>query len=417
MGMGECVFLKRPRRGQATMSMRPSRTPSPSLSFVLLMATMMSVAAISIDAMLPALGQIGQDLGSAFPNQSQLIISAVFVGMGVGQLIAGPISDAVGRKPLLMGCLLLYVLGALICLFASTMTPMLIGRVIQGLGAAGPWVSCVSILRDKFGGREMAKVLSLVMTVFITAPVLAPALGQGLMLLTHWRVIFVFFVVYAVAVGVWALIALDETLPPEKRVPWRVKTIWHGFKEVLAHQATRQYALAMGLVFACFIGYLTSIQQIFQVQYQVGGVFVVYFGLQALGFGVSSLINARFVEQFGMRYIVMRGLFAVVLIGGVVATLSAFFIVPFWIFFTFGLVSLFCIGLLFGNLNALAMEPMGHIAGTAAAIVAAIANVISISLGTLVGQLYAGTLLPVALSFVVLGLLALRLVLSADRVG
>jgi len=271
MGMGECVFLKRPRRGQATMSMRPSRTPSPSLSFVLLMATMMSVAAISIDAMLPALGQIGQDLGSAFPNQSQLIISAVFVGMGVGQLIAGPISDAVGRKPLLMGCLLLYVLGALICLFASTMTPMLIGRVIQGLGAAGPWVSCVSILRDKFGGREMAKVLSLVMTVFITAPVLAPALGQGLMLLTHWRVIFVFFVVYAVAVGVWALIALDETLPPEKRVPWRVKTIWHGFKEVLAHQATRQYALAMGLVFACFIGYLTSIQQIFQVQYQVGG--------------------------------------------------------------------------------------------------------------------------------------------------
>jgi len=297
------------------------------------------------------------------------------------------------------------------------MTPMLIGRVIQGLGAAGPWVSCVSILRDKFGGREMAKVLSLVMTVFITAPVLAPALGQGLMLLTHWRVIFVFFVVYAVAVGVWALIALDETLPPEKRVPWRVKTIWHGFKEVLAHQATRQYALAMGLVFACFIGYLTSIQQIFQVQYQVGGVFVVYFGLQALGFGVSSLINARFVEQFGMRYIVMRGLLAVVLIGGVVATLSAFFIVPFWIFFTFGLVSLFCIGLLFGNLNALAMEPMGHIAGTAAAIVAAIANVISISLGTLVGQLYAGTLLPVALSFVVLGLLALRLVLSADRVG
>ena len=237
------------------------------------------------------------------------------------------------------------------------------------------------------------------------------------MLLTHWRVIFVFFVVYAVAVGVWALIALDETLPPEKRVPWRVKTIWHGFKEVLAHQATRQYALAMGLVFACFIGYLTSIQQIFQVQYQVGGVFVVYFGLQALGFGVSSLINARFVEQFGMRYIVMRGLLAVVLIGGVVATLSAFFIVPFWIFFTFGLVSLFCIGLLFGNLNALAMEPMGHIAGTAAAIVAAIANVISISLGTLVGQLYAGTLLPVALSFVVLGLLALRLVLSADRVG
>ena len=178
--------------------------------------------------------------------------------------------------------------------------------MIQGLGAAGPWVSCVSILRDKFGGREMAKVLSLVMTVFITAPILAPALGQGLMLLTHWRVIFVFFVVYAVAVGVWALIALDETLPPENRVPWRVKTIWHGFKEVLAHQATRQYALAMGLVFACFIGYLTSLQQIFQVQYQVGGVFVVYFGLQALGFGVSSLINARFVEQFGMRYIVMR---------------------------------------------------------------------------------------------------------------
>ena len=256
---------------------RTSATPVP-VAFVVMMATLMSVAAVSIDAMLPALGQIGVDLGSANANQPQLILSAVFAGMAVGQLIAGPVSDAVGRKPLLLWCLLVYLLGAVVCLFANNMGTMLLGRVVQGLGAAGPVVSCISIVRDKFHGREMAKVMSLVMMIFIMAPVLAPALGQGLMLVAHWRIIFGFFVLYGVAVGAWVLMSLEETLPLAKRIPWRITTILQAAKEVLGHQQTRNYAIAMGLVFGSFIGYLVSTQQIYQVQYQIGNVFVVYFG-------------------------------------------------------------------------------------------------------------------------------------------
>ncbi|MDP4607719.1 MAG: multidrug effflux MFS transporter [Burkholderiaceae bacterium] len=390
----------------------PRRVPA---AFVALMATLMSVAAISIDAMLPALAHIGRDLNSTYVNQPQLILSAVFGGMAIGQLVAGPLSDAFGRKPLLLGCLALYMVGAVVCLLSHSMGVMLLGRVIQGLGAAGPVVSVVSIVRDKFQGREMAKVLSLVMMIFIMAPVLAPALGQGLMWLAQWRVIFAFFVLYALCVGAWVWLALDETLPPSQRVPWRVATIWHGAKHVVGHPQTLRYAVAMGLVFGSFIGYLTSTQQIFQVQYQVGSIFVVYFGLQALGFGVSSLLNSRWVETLGMRYLVMRGLVALVAIGVGMATLSAFMTVPFAVFFGFGLVALFCIGLLFGNLNALAMEPMGHIAGTAAAIIAAIANVISLTVGTVVGQLYNGTLVPVALGFASLGGTALWLVWRAEQ--
>jgi DHA1 family bicyclomycin/chloramphenicol resistance-like MFS transporter len=316
---------------------------------------------------------------------------------------------------LLLWCLLVYLLGAVVCLFANNMGTMLLGRVIQGLGAAGPVVSCISIVRDKFHGRQMAKVMSLVMMIFIMAPVLAPALGQGLMLVAHWRIIFVFFVLYGLAVGAWVLISLEETLPLAKRVPWRITTIWHAAKEVLGHQQTRSYAIAMGLVFGSFIGYLVSTQQIFQVQYQIGSVFVVYFGLQALGFGVSSLLNSRLVERLGMRYLVIRGLVAVISTGVLVAVLSAFTAVPFTVFLSFGLVSLFCIGLLFGNLNALAMESMGHIAGTAAAIIAAIANLVSLSVGTLIGQLYNGTLMPVAIGFASMGGAALWLVLRAER--
>jgi MFS transporter, DHA1 family, multidrug resistance protein len=397
-------------------------TPAPATSptgvpvaFVVLMAALMSVAAISIDAMLPALGQIGVELNSAYANQPQLILSAVFGGMAIGQLVAGPVSDAIGRKPLLLACLALYMVGALVCLFANTMNTMLLGRVIQGLGAAGPIVSCVSIMRDKFQGREMAKVLSLVMMIFIMAPVVAPALGQGIMLFAHWRVIFAFFVVYAIAVGLWATLALEETLPPSKRIPWRIATIWNAARQVITHTATRNYAVAMGLVFGSFIGYLISTQQIFQVQFQIGSIFVVYFGLQALGFGVSSLLNSRMVERLGMRFIVIRGLLAIITLGLIVAVLSAAMVVPFAIFFAFGLASLFCVGLLYGNLNALAMEPMGHIAGTAAAIIAAVSNVVSLTFGTLIGQLYNGTLMPVALGFATLGSAALWLVLRADR--
>lgn len=387
----------------------------PSKSFIALMAMLMSVTAISIDAMLPALSMIATDLGATHANQQQFIISALLLGLAVGQLIAGPLSDALGRKPLLFGCILIYLSGSLLCYLASTMELLLLGRVVQGLGAAGPIVSCVSIIRDRHAGRQMAQILSLVMMIFIMAPVLAPAFGQGLLYLASWRAIFLFYLVYASGIMLWVFLTMPETLPPERRTAFRVATLLHSGKVVFAHRATLCYSLAMGFVFAGFIGYLSSTQQIFQQQFQIGDSFVIYFGLQALGFGLASMLNSRWVETLGMRYLVLRALACMITLGVLASLLSIFFVLPFWCFFIFGLLSLFCVGLLFGNLNALAMEPMGDIAGTATAIISTIANLVSLSIGTLIGQAYNLTLVPIAVGFVGTGIVAWLLVMTAER--
>ena len=387
----------------------------PSNGFIVLMALLMSVTAMSIDAMLPALSLIASDLGADHANQQQYIISCLFLGLAVGQLIAGPLSDALGRKPLLFACVLLYIAGSFACYVADSMTQLLLGRIVQGLGAAGPIVSCVSIIRDRHAGRQMAQILSLVMMIFIMAPVLAPAFGQGLLYVASWRAIFLFYVVYAAAIMLWVHFSLPETLPPERRTPFRVSTLIHSTKLVLANRATLCYSLAMGCVFAGFIGYLSSTQQIFQQQFEIGDAFVIYFGLQALGFGVSSLLNSRWVETLGMRYLVLRALICMVALGALVAVISLFFVLPFWCFFIFGLLSLFFVGLLFGNLNALAMEPMGDIAGTATAIISTIANIVSLSIGTIIGQAYNLTLIPIAVGFFSTGIVAWLLVMMAER--
>lgn len=329
--------------------------PPVSKEFIALMAILMSVVAISIDAMLPALGIIGEALGVTHPNQAQYIISAIFIGMAVGQLICGPLSDALGRKKILYGGLSLYLAGSVVCLASSTLELMLVGRVIQGLGVAGPYVSCMSIIRDRFSGRPMARVMSLVMMIFIMVPVIAPAIGQTIVSLFSWQAIFVMYIVYALGIMAWIAFRLQETLHPQDRIPFRLATILSGTKTVLTNRKTVCYTLCMGFMFGALIGDLNSAQQIFQVQFGVGEMFVVYFGLQALAFGASSLLNARMVERLGMRYICQRAL--AVMVGASLIFLVMHFLMPitFAMFFIYGVVSLFCVGLLFGNLNALAM--------------------------------------------------------------
>lgn len=370
--------------------------------FIILMAFMMSVVAISIDAMLPALGIIGQELNVSHPNQAQYILGFIFAGMAVGQLINGPLSDAFGRKKILYGSLTLYLVGSLVCLLSTDITMMLVGRFIQGLGASGPYISIMSIIRDRYSGRQMAKIMSLVMTIFIMVPAIAPALGQGILYLASWHYIFVFYIAYAMFVGIWVFFRLEETLTPENRVPYSVKNIIGGLKTVLSNKITLKYTLAMGFIFGALIGDLNTIQQIFQVQYEVGNMFALYFGLQALAFGVASFTNSQLVEKLGMRLLClcMSGIMFVssilLLVAGAIVPIS------FWMFFTYGTVLLFCFGVMFGNLNALAMEPMGKIAGIASAIIGATSSVVGIILGTTIGQLYDGTVMPVVSGFAVL---------------
>lgn len=392
-----------------------TRVESGSKEFIALMAILMSVVSISIDAMLPALGTIGRELHTDHPNQAQYIISSIFIGMALGQLVCGPLSDALGRKKILYGGLILYFAGSIICLLSENINTMLAGRFIQGLGVSGPYISCMSIIRDKFSGRPMAKVMSLVMMIFIMAPVVAPALGQGIILLLSWQYIFVLYIVYALGVMLWIYLRLDETLPVSQRIPFRISTLISGTKTVISNRQCMTYTICMGCMFGALIGDLNSAQQIFQIQFGVGEMFVVYFGLQALAFGVSSHINSKLVEKLGMRHICGRALSIMAISSIVFFGVHFFFPIQFWMFFIYGVVVLFCVGLLFGNLNALAMEPMGHIAGIASAIIGAISNAIAIPLGTIIGQMYDGTLMPMVSGFSILSFSALLIMLFGDR--
>jgi DHA1 family bicyclomycin/chloramphenicol resistance-like MFS transporter len=367
----------------------------------------MSIVAMSIDALLPALGFISSDIPLAHSNQAQYIISALFLGMALGQLICGPLSDATGRKKILYAGIALFLCGSVVCFFAQDINTLLIGRFIQGLGVAGPYVSAISIVRDKYAGNEMARIMSLVMMIFIMVPALAPSIGQAVLLVSSWRYIFVLYVVYALIIGIWIYLRLEETLPEEYRIPFSTRGFIDGFKEVISNYTTMCYTLCMGLFFGSFLGYLNSSQQIFQDLFQTGKLFTVYFGVLALVFGVASLVNSRFVQKWGMDYLCTRAVWGIILSSALFLVVLVFISANLWLFMIYASVLFFCFGLVFGNVNAMAMEPMGHVAGIASAIIGASSSIISMLIGTAIGQMYDGTLVPVTSGFFILGIVAL----------
>lgn len=383
--------------------------------FIAMMASFMAAVAISIDAMLPALKVMGEDLGVSDINQTQYIIVLIFAGMAIGQLAAGPLSDALGRKKVLYLGLCIYAIGALVAMMAASLPVLLAGRLLQGLGVAGPYVSAVAIVRDRYSGAEMARIMSLVMMIFVIVPSLAPALGQLILFVASWRAIFAFFFVAAVGIAIWVHFSLEETLPAHKRIRLRPLDVALGFREVFSNRATAGYMVCMGLVFGGFMGYLNSTRQIFQDLFGTGDLFSLYFGGLALVFGASSLLNARIVQRHGMRNLCRSAMTAVIAASLVYLAFRAVagdLLVP---FLAYVAVLYFAMGLLFGNLNAIAMEPMGHIAGIASAVIGATSSVISLTLGTLIGQMYDGTLVPVTAGFAVLGLCALAVMRCVNR--
>lgn len=386
--------------------------PSKKLGFVeqvILLALMISMVALTIDMMLPALFDISQDLHAEDPNDRQYIIATIFLGLAIGQLFYGPISDTTGRKIAIYMGFGLFLIGCLLSIFATNFTVMLIGRLLQGLGVASPRIVSLALIRDQYEGREMAKFVSLVMTVFILVPVLAPALGQFILFFAEWRIIFVALFALGLATLIWFGLRQEETLEVERRVPLSLKRIWRASKEVIYTRAAFGFTMVGGFIFSAFLGYLTMSQQIFQDQYDVGDMFAVYFGALALALGAASFINARLVMRFGMRKLSYYALVAL-------TVLSVLFMIytymweghpPLWALVSFFMVIFFCIGILFGNFNAMAMEPLGHIAGVAAAVIGSITTFVSMGLGTLIAQLYDGTVFPLVASFAVLGALSL----------
>jgi MFS transporter, DHA1 family, multidrug resistance protein len=379
--------------------------------FVALMATFMSFVALSIDAMLPALGEIGRELGAANPNSVQLVVSLMFLGMAAGQLVYGPLSDSVGRKPALLGGLALYASGCLVSLFSQSFPVMLAGRLVQGLGAAGPRIVSVALIRDRYEGRRMARVMSFVMVVFVAVPMVAPALGQGILMVAGWRAIFGVFLAIAALASVWFTLRQRETLTVDRRVPFTLSRVGGGLREVLANRIAVGYAITAGFVSGASVGYLSTAQQVFQEQYRLGRLFPLCFAFLATALGTSSLINARLVIRFGMRVLARRALAAV-------AGLSAaFFAVasatsghpPLWALVAYLFAVFLFQGTLLGNLTALAMKPLGRLAGMGAAVVGALSLLIAGLGGIVIGRAYDGTVLPLVAGFGGLALASLAM--------
>jgi len=374
--------------------------------FITLMAMMSSLMALSIDAMLPALPMIGAELGVVEANDNQMIISSLFVGMAIGLMIYGPLSDYFGRKRPLYAGLALFIIGCLISIEATTFNQMLFGRIVQGMGLAAPRVVSLAMIRDLFQKEAMARVMSFVMMVFILVPALAPALGQLILLFAPWQAIFKVFLVLTSAILLWFGLRQPETLPVEKRLKFSVSQLSKAMFQVVKLRAAMGPTVTLGIVFGAFLGYLGASQQIFQGLYDKGNQFALYFGLLALCFGAASMLNARLVSSYGMRHLSRWSLAA--LTGVSLVFLGVTFawagVPPFWTFFIFLACSFSCIAILFGNLNALAMEPLGHLAGVGAAMVGMISTLISASLGQYIGHLYDQTVLPLVTSFAILGL-------------
>ena len=391
--------------------------PEPSFrEFVIIISLMMSLTALSTDAMLPALAQIGSDLGVQNANDRQMVVGILFVGLAIGQLFFGPLSDRTGRKPAVYSGYALYIAGALLSALANGFPFLLVGRLLQGLGIAAPRAVTLALVRDRFAGRAMARVMSFVMTAFILVPMVAPTLGQAILLFSGWRSIFLAFVLLALITWFWFALRMPETLAPASREPFSLDRIAHASLEIVRNRTALGYTLSAGLVSGAFLGYLNSAQQIYQEQYSLGERFPLYFAGVASSIGLASFLNAQLVVRYGMRYLVQRSLFIVLGLSmtAVGLALPSAGQLPLWLLMAYLAIAFFCVGILFGNQNALAMEPLGHLAGIGAAVVGSLSTALSMPVGTVIGRSYNGTVLPLVIGVAVCSALSIIVVLWAE---
>jgi MFS transporter, DHA1 family, multidrug resistance protein len=387
--------------------------------FIILMAFIISLTALSIDMMLPALPDIGRDLGVGHPNDVQFIVSVLILGLGIGQILFGPLSDCFGRKPVIFTGFVIFLLGCLLSTFSGQFETMLIGRLIQGIGLAGPRTAMIALIRDQYEGRAMARIISVVMGVFIFAPAVAPALGQVILLKMSWRAIFSVLMILGLIAVTWFTIRQPETLPQKSRIPLSVSNIFNGLSEVFTTRLSIGYTLAAGFISGLFFAYLNCAQQIFHEIYHLGRQFPLYMAFLALSIGGGSFINSRIVIRFGMHrmsYLAIL-LFIVLMSIYLVITLLMGGHSPLWLLISFLALSFFCLGILFGNLNAIAMEPLGHIAGMGAAVIGSLTFLISFPLSVIIGRYYNGTTLPLALGFIILGGFTVIAMCWADNIS
>jgi DHA1 family bicyclomycin/chloramphenicol resistance-like MFS transporter len=386
------------------------------LPFLVFLAMMTSVIALTIDAILPALDSISADLGFAEETDRQLLVLAVFAGMGLGQPIFGPLSDALGRRPAAIIGWAIYTVGTVVAMAAGDLWWVVAGRMLQGFGAAGPRVVATAIVRDLYDGRAMARIVSLIMTVFMLVPMLAPLIGQGLEALAGWRAIFGLYLAMAFACALWHM-TLPETLAPESRRTLRLRPLARAFAEVLTTRRTMLYTAGSGLIFASFAGFLASAQQVYEEIFGLGALFPLVFAMMGAVFAAAQFANSRLVMTLGMRRLCRTA--AVLVVSAGVAALAGNAAMagpmPLWLFLALLTPIFIGAALLFSNLTALALEPLGHIAGTASAVVMSLSTIAAVPLGTLVAGQVTTTPMPLFVGFAGFGALTLLAVLLADR--
>jgi len=383
--------------------------------FVGLIAMMMALNALAIDAMLPALPAIGEALGVASENSRQWIITAYLLGFGAAQIVYGPLADRFGRKPVLMVGLALYVLFGALAAFAPTFETLIAARVGAGVGAAALRVLAVSIVRDRYSGRQMARVMSLSFLVFLGVPILAPTLGQAVLTVAPWPWVFGVLALGGAAFGVWAALRLPETLHVEDRMPIQMGRIASAFKLALTNRQSIGYTLAMTVISGALFGFINSSQQIFYDVFKAPQLFTTVFALVAGGIAVASLLNARLVERLGSRLISHSALLAFIAVSSVHAVVTLMGQENIWTFTILQALTMFCFGLIAGNFGSMAMEPMGHIAGTASSAQGFISTIGGALFGFAIGQSFNGSAAPMVTGFVIMGVLALVFVLIAER--
>jgi DHA1 family bicyclomycin/chloramphenicol resistance-like MFS transporter len=380
------------------------------------MAALMSVVALAIDALLPALDIIGIAIGTHNTVDNQLLITMIFLGLGIGPLFFGPISDAIGRKPVVYMGFVVFLFASFICIYAESLEVMILGRILQGIGLSGPRTLAIAIIRDMYNGDYMARIMSFVTVVFLLVPIVAPAMGKLILDYYNWQGIFYIQVLISFLVAFWFWKRQPETLVVENRVGFSTHVFISGFKEVMQHKATMGYTAISGFVAGSFFVYLSSSQQIFQEQYNLKEEFPYIFAGLAIAIGLAIFLNGTLVLKYGMEKLITNSLLGFLVV-------SLLYIVffhssanpPVSVLLIFFALQFFCIGFLFGNLRAMAMEPVGHIAGIAAAITGFISTLMAVPISVFIGRFVSDTALPLFIGFLICSLLSIGILLFVKR--